>query len=202
MTAAPRLRLRSIPAGAPWAARPTIMTSTPTSRSRASSPSTTSSITSTLTVSSRTQPSASTSPNISRTSTGSRSRRRASSSSSSASATAATAAAHWCWTHVRAALHQRPERGPQGGRLLLQSGSQRERGPGRSAGCAYVLNGRKLDYPIYFDTEPPAARMAVPTVWASRTAPSAPSPSARRSRPRAISRASTPPPCGSASAST
>lgn len=46
-----RLRPRSIPAGAPWAARPTIMTSTPTSRSRASSPSTTSSITSTPTVS-------------------------------------------------------------------------------------------------------------------------------------------------------
>lgn len=69
-------------------------------------------------------------------------------------------------------------------------------------GCAYVLNGRKLDYPIYFDTEPPAVRMAVPMVWASKTAPSVPSPSARKSRPRAISRASTPPPCGSASAST
>ena len=81
-------------------------------------------------------------------------------------------------------LHQCPERGPQGGRLLLQSGSQRERGPGRSAGCAYVLNGRKLDYPIYFDTEPPAVRMAVPMVWASKTAPSVPSPSARKSRRR------------------
>lgn len=74
--------------------------------------------------------------------------------------------------------------------------------PGKKRRLRYVLNGRKLDYPIYFDTEPPAARMAVPMVWASKTEPSVPSPSARKSRPRATSRASTPPPCGSASAST
>ena len=36
--------------------------------------------------------------------------------------------------HVRAALHQRPQRGPEGGRLLLQSGRQRGGGPGGSHG--------------------------------------------------------------------
>ena len=67
-------------------------------------------------------------------------------------------------------------------------------------GCAYVLNGRKLDYPPSTSIlRPPAARMAAPTVWASRTAPSAPSPSARRSRRRATSPVSMLLLCGSAS---
>lgn len=67
--------------------------------------------------------------------------------------------------------------------------------------CAYVLNGRKLDYPIFFDTElplPPTAP-AVPTVWASPTAPSAPLRSVRKSRRRVISPVCTHPPHGTAS---
>ena len=56
--------------------------------------------------------------------------------------------------HVRAALHQRPERGPQGGAVYFFSQAVNENEAREEAqGCAYVLNGRKLDYPIYFDTE-------------------------------------------------
>ena len=41
-------------------------------------------------------------------------------------------------------------------------------------GCNWALNGRMLDYPIFYDTEASTA----PTVWVLRTAPNAPSPSA------------------------
>ncbi len=39
------------------------------------------------------------------------------------------------------------------GVYFFSAGCQRERGPEEAQGCAYVLNGRKLDYPIFFDTE-------------------------------------------------
>ncbi len=69
--------------------------------------------------------------------------------------------------------------------------------------CAYVLNGRKLDYPIYFDTEASGASngsgRADGLGW--RIAPSVPSPSARKSRHRATSLVCMPLPCGTASVS-
>ncbi|MFR9067231.1 MAG: GH25 family lysozyme [Faecalibacterium prausnitzii] len=152
MTAAPRLR--SIPAGAPWAARPTIMTSTPTSRSRASSPSTTSSITSTPTVSSRTPPSASMSPNISRTSTGSRVKTagvkfviiRIGYRGYGSGAQVLDAMFEQHFTNARNA-------GLKVGVYFFSQAVNENEAREEAQGCAYVLNGRKLDYPIYFDTE-------------------------------------------------
>ena len=61
--------------------------------------------------------------------------------------------ARWCWTHVRGAFHQCEECGPEGGRVFFSQATTEEEAKEEAFACAYVLNGRKLDYPIFFDTE-------------------------------------------------
>ena len=68
--------------------------------------------------------------------------------------------------------------------------------------CAYVLNASWIT-PSSLTPKHPALPMvpAAPTVWVWRTAPSAPSPSVRRSRHRATNPVCMPLPCGTASVS-